>query len=157
LVFFWAVRLNRYQVVFELNPVLDPSKIEKSRRSDAIGVVEQSFDDLAHTLFTDTGESFAPDCALATRYLRRFRQHTFDGASDSNRSMPDVTGIRRGDRGRLEPFDDEVDPERQLPQELRDRRDGGRQGDLLVGPEQHGDKRRNEQRTAMFKAAKDAR
>jgi hypothetical protein len=62
--------------------------------------------------------------------------------------MPDLRFILRGDWGRLEAFDDEVDPERQLPEELRDRGDGCRQGDLLIAPEQHGDKRRDEQRIA---------
>jgi hypothetical protein len=55
-----------------------------------------------------------------------------DGPSHRNRILRGVTLIRRGDRGRQELFDGEVDPDRQLPQELRDRGDGGRQGDLLV-------------------------
>src|SRR5215211_7308541 len=75
-------------------------------------------------------------------------RHTCDGPSDRSRVVLDLTLIPRADRGRLEPFGDEGDPERELPHELRDRGDGGPHGDLLVAPEQHGDKRRDEQRTA---------
>src|SRR5215207_10845468 len=63
-------------------------------------------------------------------------RHTCDGPSDRSRVVLDLTLIPRADWGRLEPFDDEVDPERELPQDLRDRGDGCRQGDLLVDPEQ---------------------
>src|SRR5215204_7703308 len=74
-------------------------------------------------------------------------RHTCDGPSDRSRVVLDLTLIPRADRGRLEPFDDEVDPERELPHELRDGGDGCRQGDLREDLEQDADKRNDEQGT----------
>src|SRR5829696_7447256 len=86
--------------------------------------------------------------AMRYRSESSYAPPAYIDSSASNCTIPDFSGIRRGDGRRLEPLDDEVDPERQLPQELRDRGDGCRQGDLLEDPEQHGDKRHDEQGTA---------
>src|SRR5687767_3062690 len=62
--------------------------------------------------------------------------------------LPGVAVICRGDRGRREPFDGQVDAEPQLPDELRDGRDALPRAAEVEDAEHHGDSRRADQRPA---------